>query len=178
MHQLYILKKKPAVSTAFLGLANLEVAEFKAKIESGTYFSENEDSENDDAFANRHDEINAADILELGFEHTEDELDEAGAKGVLPGNATEGEPSVQKADIPSSRVGDAIGETAAKGTEMSGSGGGSLSENSEAIHPDGTSDPSTSPTRSSKKQKVRLFTAFLVILMKVNTTLTNFCVLP
>jgi hypothetical protein len=211
MHHLHILKKKPALSTAFLDLSRKEVAEFKEILENGTYFSENEDSENDDVLKYRPEELREADVIGLGFE---DELDEAAAKAVLPGNATEENNSVEGADILSFGKGDAVveasttkagipatggekiadgsekevqaeapadgepmGDAAAKGAGISVSGGGTPADKSKANEPDRTHDTSSSPSQPSKKQKVRLFSEFILILIELNTKLANFCVL-
>ena len=119
MHQLYILKKKPSESNALIDLSKLEVAEFKAKIVHGTYFSENEASDLDDAFDS--DEFNASEVLGLGLKSIEDEFNVDTAKQVLPGYATEGTTSVVGEEITySCREGDALGAAAPSGDGIPG----------------------------------------------------------
>ena len=119
MQQLWYLKKKPSESNALIDLSNLAVAEFKAKIVHGTYFSENEASDLDDAFDS--DEFNASEVLGLGLKSIEDEFNVDTAKQVLPGYATEGTTSVVGEDITNEcSEGDALGEAAPSGDFIPG----------------------------------------------------------
>jgi hypothetical protein len=139
MHQIHILnKQKPAVSTALLVLSRKEVADFKAIFENGTYFSENEDSENDDVLKFRTEELREADVMGLGFE---DESDDAAAKAVLPGNATEENNSVEGAAIPSFEKGDAVVEASITTAGIPGTGGEKIADGSEKeVQPEAPAD--------------------------------------